>query len=294
MKLGSIFKKKDKKSKEEEAGRDAQHDVRSGAIDLGGDDFDAAAYQDALAHAVPDGVDIDTKVKMLDNDFYYLVKIENKTGEIMGDVNVAVTAEKPVVKCPKPRQSVKFIDPGKKNVFKFPMHPTMVCGKTSIQGLVRYFDFKDKDQTEFLLPEYELGITCPDILEKKVDEEVWRITMSKLEVFEVETDEIDFEPQQVFQHLSKISEKIGFYGLKPVVAPSIYRAIGKFFGLDAVKDPYCIEIQVIGQGKKSRLLLRCWAPTNTAAMGIAFKIIGKSNKRLELKSRIAKKSKEGK
>ena len=79
---------------------------------------------------------------------------------------------------------------------------------------------------------------------------------------------------------------LGFYELKPNIVPTLYRGIGKYFGLDGLKEPYLMEIQVIGKGKTSKLLFRVWGPDLAAAMGIAFRLLGRIDKRLGIKSLI--------
>lgn len=286
MKLGGLFKRKSKRPEAEDeptAGYDDGRAVRTGPR---GEASEAEAFQEAMAHAIPDGLEIDMKVNTIDNEFFYMVKVSNKTEDMLGDVNIAITPDKPVVTCPEPRNSVKFIDPGKNKVFKFLLKPTMKCGKTTIQGLIRYFDFNEKVKQEYLLPEYDLSISCPDIIGKEVDEETWRITMSRLKIYELETEELDFEPQKVFVHFSKIVTNMGFYSLKSAIIPSLYRGVGKFFGVDALMEPLCIEVQVVGSGKKSRLLFRVWATDSTSAMGIAFRCLSKVNKRLDITSKL--------
>jgi hypothetical protein len=301
MKLGKIFKKS-KKDPKDKRGRDPD-DRGAGST---GEDLDpetlraisadseqraaeTAALQDALAQSLPEGLDIGTRFMAEEGDLYYLVKINNNTEDIMGDVKVAISPEDSIITCRKPRKTAKFIDPGKSKIFKFSLQPNMKCGRSTIQGLFRYFDFNEKEPREYYIPEYELSISCPDIIGKDVEEEHWRITMSKLESYEIETAEMDFEPQKIFNHFSKIAGKLGFRPFKPVIVPTLYRGIGKFFGLDMLKDPYCVEIQVIGKGKKSRLLMRVWAPSYTQAMGVSFRFLGKADKRLKIKTKISSK-----
>ncbi|UCH89957.1 MAG: hypothetical protein JSV49_04745 [Thermoplasmata archaeon] len=299
MKLGNLFKRKSKKAQEEDevpsAGGPDRDVLDVDSLTAMGDmaarkAAEAAAIKDALAHALPDGVEHKAKLKFEDGFLQYLVKITNNTDDIMGDVRVAITASESLVDIPDVRQSTKFIDPGKSNVFKFLMEPTMVCGKTEIQGLIRYFDFNEKIKQEYLLPEFDLNVSFPDISGQEVDEEDWRITMSRLKSYEIETEELNFEPHKVFGHFTMIVEKLGFYPLKPSIVPTLYRGMGKFFGLDPLKEPHCIEVQVIGSGKKARVLFRVWAPTTTRAMGVAFRVIGRIDKKLDIKNNLKKTS----
>jgi hypothetical protein len=297
MKLGKLFKGKPKQKKTEDepegrAGSDPDVMDADRLMAMGSDArvqaAEAAAIQEALANVLPDGVELKSRVKYEDGLFKYFMKITNNTNDIMGDVKVAIAADERLVSCDKPRQSSKFIDPGQSHLFKFPMQPTMVCGKTEIQGLLRYFDFSVQEKQEFLIPEYDLNISCPIIESREVDEDYWRISKSHLEVYEIETDDLNFEPHKVFSHMSKIVEKLGFYQLEPVVVPTIYRGIAKFYGDDPLKEPHCVEVQVIGQDKNTKILFRVWAPTTTRAMGIAFKVLGKVDKRLAIRENIVK------
>jgi hypothetical protein len=301
MKLGNLFKKKKKKDRSEDLDL-ADMPEGSGAMDSDrlmamGDDArreaaEAAAIQEALAHAIPDGIEIKSKVKSDEGQLYFLVKVKNNMDEIMGDVKIAIAADKSIVNIPKPRKSVKFIDPGKSTLFRFPLRPTMACGKTEIEGLLRYFDFEEKQLQEYLIPEYNLNINYPDIKSSEVDEELWRIAMSRLNVFEIETIEMDVDPNMLFDDLAVIVENMGFYPLKPNIVPSLYRGIGKFYGLDPLKEPHCVEVQVIGIEGKTRLLFRTWAPTTTRAMGVAFNVIGNLDEKMDIKSNLVKKDKQ--
>lgn len=291
MKLGSLFKKRPKGRKD---------DRRDEHIDLGAEggpgepgrvsDAEALAIQEAMAHALPIGVDVETKMEDEEGKLTYMVRVSNNTDDIMGDVNIAIAPNRKIVSCPKPKGSVKFIDPGKKEIFRFPLIPTYKSGKTTIQGLLRYFDFNEKAKQEYMIPDYDLNISSPDITPKEVNEDIWRVTMGKLVEHEIETEEMNFEPEKVFSHLTKIAKRMGFYPLAPVVTPTLFRGLGKFFGLDALKEPYCMEIQVIGKGKKSRLLLRTWSDSKASSMGIAFRLLGKVDKRLEIRSKIVQKN----
>jgi hypothetical protein len=281
MKIGKLFGKK----KQKEPEQDIEHLGREGGY-AEGRRTEADAIADALAQTLPSGIEVKESVKLAEKKLVYLVKVQNNTGEMMGDVKLGIAPDDSIVQCREPRKTVKFIDPGKSHIFKFVLEPKMVSGTTKIQGLLRYFDFSDKEQHEHLIPDYNLNISSPDIQSKEVDEEFWRITMSRLKVYEVETAEMDFEPGKVFNHFSKVVEKMGFYALKPNVVPTLYRGIAKFYGQDAFDEPHCVEIQVVGFGNKTRLLLRVWAPSLQRAIGITFKFLGKVDKRLEIKENI--------
>ena len=286
MGFGNLFKKKDKSKGDGASGADA--DRRMATQELA--DREAAeqdAIRDALAHAIPTGVDIQIKLQTQEGKLYHLIKVKNDTNDIMGDVKVAIAPEdEALVSCPKARKSAKFIDPGSSEVFKFTLYPKMICGSTNIQGLIRYFDFADKMQQEFILPEHRLNITYPEITGMEVDEDVWRVNMGSMKAFEVETEELTFEPSKLFTHFSKIIAKMGFYPLKPNIVPSLYRGQGKFFGLDPLKEPHCVEVQVIGRGGTSRLLFRVWTPSVTRSMGITFRFLGRVDRKIDIKNKV--------
>ena len=291
MKLFNFLKKKKKDQEPDMDARSIERAERGRRAGGGSGELseaEAEALRDAMARNIPEGIDLKTKVESAEGAFYYLIKITNNTNDIMGDVKVAIAPENSIVTCNKPLKTAKFIDPGKDAVFKFKLKPSMRCGKTTIQGMLRYFDFAVKDQQEFQLPEYELNIFDPQINTHEVNEDIWRVTMGKLPLYELETEELDYEPARIFTHLTKIARNMGFYELKPNVVATLYRGTGKYFGVDALKEPYLMEIQVIGKGKTARLLYRVWAADVTAAMGIAYRLLSKVDKRLEIQSRIKK------
>ena len=289
MKMFNFLKKK-KKDQEPDTDARSIEGADHGRRSTGGpgelSETEAEALREAMARNIPESIDLKTKVESAEGAFYYLLKISNNTDEIMGDVKVAIAPDNSIVSCPKPLKTAKFIDPGKDVVFKFKLKPSMKCGKTTIQGMLRYFDFAVKEQQEFELPDYELNIFDPQITAKEVNEDIWRVTMGKLPLYELETHELDYEPARVFTHLTKIARSMGFYELKPNVVATLYRGTGKYFGVDALKEPYLMEIQVIGKGKTARLLYRVWAGDVTTAMGIAFRLLSKVDKRLDIQSRI--------
>jgi hypothetical protein len=286
MGFGNLFKKKSKSKGNDASSLDA--DRRTAAAErTDREAAEQAAIQDALAHAIPTGVDIQTKLQTSEGKLYHLIKVKNETSDIMGDVKVAIAPEdEHLVSCATATKSAKFIDPGSSEVFKFTLIPKMKCGSTNIQGLIRYFDFADKMQQEFILPEHRLNITYPEITSMDVDEDVWRVNMGRMKAFEVETEELTFEPSKLFTHFTKIIEKMGFFPLKPNIVPSLYRGQGKFFGLDPLKEPHCVEVQVIGRGGTSRLLLRVWTPSVTRSMGITFRFLGRVDKKIDIKNKI--------
>jgi len=289
MGLGNLFKKKKGKGKStasEEAALESEKMMAVGnRAEM--EAREQAAMKEALAHAIPTEIDLQQKLQSSEGKLYYLIKVTNNSKEIMGDVKIAIAPEdERLLSCAKARKSAKFIDPGSAEVFKFTLIPKIKTGSTNIQGLIRYFDFTEKAPQEFILPEFRINITYPEMKPIEIDEDLWRVNMGKMKVFEVETEELLFEPSKLFNHFTKIVEKMGFYMLPPNIVPTLYRGVGKFFGLDPLKEPHCVEVQVIGGGGKSRLLLRVWSPSVTRSMGITFRFLGRVDKKIDIKNNV--------
>jgi hypothetical protein len=217
---------------------------------------------------------IESALKFEKDKILYEVEVTNTTSEIMGGLNLMIEpARANIVNVKDAERSTELLDPDQSQKFEFEIYPMMKCGKTVIHGTLEYFDFEIKDKRQVKIPNTIITLIPPDTKGLKIDDDSWRMYTSRFKNVEVESKQFKASPESIFREFSKIIEEQNLYMLEPMVIPTIYRGISRYFGMDREGSKYAVEFQLIGTEEESKFLLRAWGSNPERCMALCCKII---------------------
>ncbi len=222
----------------------------------------------------PTELDIKPSVNYNFDGPLYSLKLFNKNIDVIGDITVHLdTNKKAIATLDETKRVFEMLEPEKSTVMKFKIKPKYKSGKTTVYGKVEYFDFKSKERKIVRLPRAIIDFEFNKLTPKRTDEDKWRQTIGSLKAFEIETDVLDLKPSELFNIFKSVLSDLGLFMLPPIENVNLYRGIAKFLGNDANKKIYAVEVQVIGDRAKSKVLFRIWSSEGKDAMALAFKTL---------------------
>ena len=275
-----LFKKKSKPEQEEEFEPPMEIDMPYEMEDMdsvGGQEF--PQFLD-----VPMDLEMDSKIIYNFDKLEYRLKVHNKTSDILGDIGAILrTEKKSVVDVIKSKNTIEMLEPGKSIVMKFKLKPKFKLGKSGIYGKIEYFDFKSKERKILRLPQAYVEFDYSGLNANRIDDDKWRLICSGLKNYEVETTVLEIPPDEVFGTFKKVLTGLGLFMLPPIENVNLYRGIAKFYGYDNEENQYALEVQVIGDNTKSKVLFRIWSSEPQTAMALAFKTLDIVNGAIKIK-----------
>ena len=224
------------------------------------------------------------------NKLEYHLKLHNKSTDMIGDITAILKTKKnSVIDIVDSKQVVEMLEPGKSTTLKFKLKPNYAVGKSGLYGKIEYFDFKSKERNIFRLPQAYADFEFSKLQNERIDDDKWRLISSKMRSYEIETEVLEAPPDKVFDVFKNVMNNLGLFMLPPIENINLYRGIAKFYGFDDDDNEYAIEVQVIGDKAKSKVLFRIWSDEPQDAMALAFKTIDIIDGAIKIKDFILKK-----
>jgi hypothetical protein len=162
-----------------------------------------------------------------------------------------------------------MVDPGKSMGIMVPFHPLYTGGKEEVEFRLHYFDFKAKQDAQVKMRTEPLKIVVPKFKPLKKDDEGYRVLVSNLYRWTVETKVMNLPPKELFQAISGSLEDLGFAEANSMVNENLFRGIRQLCGTDDKGRKWAIQVQVIGKGKESKLLLYAFGERPLFAYNLA-------------------------
>jgi hypothetical protein len=222
-----------------------------------------------------------TGIRAKDKDLYFVLKIENKGTEVMGESTVEVTVPDKVFKSDGLTKRLAHLEPGQFHKESFRLSPQYRTGGGLVAGNVTYFDFGHRDRMTFALPPAKANFFCPLLRPVKADDDGWRLRTATLKRYEIMTKELKAEPDTLFDLARGAVEGLGTFAVEPTINAGLYRGVARYIGV-AGREIYAFELQVIGRDGISRMLITALGGDEMKARAMGFRVVDA----LSLKTRI--------
>ncbi len=209
----------------------------------------------------------------------YQIEIENNTDYPMGNLRVEFNGRYKLGKFGQPEVTTKLLDPGKKTLIKVPFEPLYQGGSEEFEFEIIFFDFRYKVEESILMKTEPLKVVVPKFQKLKMDEDGYRFLTADLYRWVVESDVVKIPPPDLFEQLSKRLDKIGFSTCNEMENPNLYRGIRQMIATDPKGRKWAVQVQVIGQGKESRMLIYTFGERPLSAYNLAVKLFLKIDSR---------------
>ncbi len=256
-------------------------------------------YQDYLEEDRPpvDEGEYDDENLLIDHRFHFLsegdyernmegmvyrVTLENTTEYPLGNLRAEFHGGSKLGRFGKVSISQSMVDPGERAEIEVKFDPLYVGGKEAFHFDLIFFDFKYKVEERIALDTEPLKVTVPKFIPMDLDEDGYRILTSNLYRWALETDAVKIPPKTLFDTLNKRMERIGFEGADEMVNEAIFRGIKRYVATDKKGRKWAVQVQVIGEGKMSKLLLYAFGERQQFAYNLATKVLLKLPEREKL------------
>jgi len=207
------------------------------------------------------------------------VRITNNTDTPWGNLKLGIAFSSKGLFIPSEEiLRCEMLDPGRTEVFKFYLDPSLREGMVDISLNFTYFDFNRKENIEIAFPGIKAKMKMPRITKErfKMDEIFdtdWRVIVSQMEKYEVESDVIEKKSSTVFLDLREAIASMGLHSFKPEVNPNIYRALNRFWAKDKAENKYGVHLEVIGKDDKTKALIIFYASDHMKLLPLASGIV---------------------
>ncbi len=203
----------------------------------------------------------------------YRITLENTTDYPLGNLRAEFHEGSQLGRFGKVSISQSMVDPGEKAKVEVEFDPLYVGGKESFHFDLIFFDFKYKVEERISLDTEPIKVTVPKFIPLDLDEDGYRILTSNLYRWAFETDAVKIPPKTLFGSLDKRLERIGFEVADEIVNEAIFRGIKRFVATDKKGRKWAVQVQVIGKGKMSKLLLYTFGERPQFAYNLATKVL---------------------
>ncbi len=203
----------------------------------------------------------------------YRVTLENTTDYPLGNLRAEFQGGNQLGRFGKVSISQAMVDPGEKVEIEVKFDPLYVGGKEAFHFDLLFFDFKYRVEERISLDTEPIKVTVPKFIPLDLDEDGYRILTSNLYRWAFETDAVKIPPETLFGSLDTRLEKIGFEVADEMVNEAIFRGIKRFVATDKKGRKWAVQIQVIGEGKMSKLLMYAFGERPQFAYNLATKVL---------------------
>ena len=217
------------------------------------------------------------------------LKITNRTDTPWGNLKVGIASSRTEILFPVEKiLRCEMLDPKRSEMFKFYLEPSLKAGTADISIYITYFDFNRKESIEVTLP----GATTRMVLPKLSGEHIkmteifdtdWRMIVSSMEYYELESDVIEKKSSIVFLDIKEAIQSLGIHAFKPEVNPNIYRAVCRFWAKDTAGKKFGIHLEIIGKDEKTKALLIFYASDHMELLPFAAGVVSHIRKSTEYK-----------
>lgn len=217
------------------------------------------------------------------------LKITNRTDTPWGNLKVGIASSRTEILFPVEKiLRCEMLDPKRSEMFKFYLEPSLKAGTADISIYITYFDFNRKESIEVTLP----GATTRMVLPKLSGEHIkmteifdtdWRMIVSSMEYYELESDVIEKKSSIVFLDIKEAIQSLGIHAFKPEVNPNIYRAVCRFWAKDTTGKKFGIHLEIIGKDEKTKALLIFYASDHMELLPFAAGVVSHIRRTTEYK-----------
>jgi len=212
----------------------------------------------------------------------YQVEIENNTEFPMGNVRLEFPKKKKLGIFGEPRPGSQLLDPGDKLAVKVPFKPLYQGGTEDIEFEILFFDFRYKVEERVVMEAEPLKVVVPKFEPMTMDEDRFRILTSDLFRWVVETEVLPIPPAELYQLFMDRLKKIGFKKANEMINENLFRGISQLVATDAKGRKWAVQVQVIGKGKESKVLMYSFGERPLYAYNLAVKVLLKIDRRDEI------------
>jgi hypothetical protein len=217
----------------------------------------------------------------------YRVKVENNGEYPMGAPRIDFFKKSKLGRFGEPESVKGMIDPGRSIDISVPFHTTYTGGKEEIEFKLHYFDFRAKTERQIKMRTEPLKVVVPKFKPLKKDDEGYRVLASNLYRWTVETKTMNLPPKELFQTMTESFEEMGFTESNTVVNENLFRGIRQFCGTDDKGRKWAAQVQIIGKGRESKLLLYAFGERPLFAYNLATRALLKVPQRDRILSSIS-------
>ncbi len=203
----------------------------------------------------------------------YRVTLENTTEYPLGNLRAEFHGGTKLGSFGKVNVSHSMVDPGDKAEIEVQFEPRYAGGKESFHFDLLFFDFKYRVEERISLDTEPIKVTVPKFMPLDLDEDGYRILTSNLYRWAFETDIVKIPPKTLFGSLDARLGKIGFEVADEIVNDAIFRGIKRFVATDKKGRKWAVQVQVIGEGKSSKLLMYTFGERPQFAYNLATKVL---------------------
>jgi hypothetical protein len=218
----------------------------------------------------------------------YRIRIENKSDYPMGAPRIQFVKRSKLGKFGEPESPKGMIDPGKDIEYMVPFSPLYAGGKEDIEFKVHFFDFRAKTEQTVQMRTEPLKVVVPKFKPLKKDDEGYRVLVSNLYRWTVETKVMNLPPKELFESVSASLSDLGFSEANSVVNENLFRGIRQFCAADDKGRKWAVQVQIIGKGRESKLLLYTYGERPLYAYNLATRAILKIPQRDRIISSLMK------
>jgi hypothetical protein len=216
----------------------------------------------------------------------YILEIENGTDYPMGNIRVEFPKRTKLLKFGEPVSDIKMLDPGETMRVRVPVLPAYMGGKEDFEFEISFFDFRYKVEERVVLKSEPIKIVVPKFKKEKLDEDRYRIMTGELYRWSTETEVMEASPKALYENLKKRFLEMGFSESNELVNDATFRGISQVTATDKKGRKWAAQVQVIGSGKQSKLLLYTYGERPQYAYSLAVKELLKIDDREKIVSSI--------
>ncbi len=215
------------------------------------------------------------------------IRLANLTDTPWGNIKLGIGLSKDGILRPTERiLRREMMDPGSTEIFKFYLEPSLNIGKAEVALYLSYFDFTRKETLELLMPGKKVVMSLPKLTKERFQmEEIfdtdWRVVVSSMESYELESDLIENKAATVFLDMKDAIQSLGIHAFKPEVNPNIYRGLCRFWAKDDAERKYGIHLEVIGKDQKTKVLLIFYSSDHMKLIPFATGVVSHIRKKTE-------------
>jgi len=218
----------------------------------------------------------------------YRVRIENVGDYPIGSPKVDFGKGAKLGRFGKAKGSGGMVDPGKSADVLVQFEPMYIGGKEEFALEISFFDFKHRSEERLAVRTEPLKVTVPKFKTLEKDEDGYRFLTSNLYRWAIETEVMEISPQGLFEDITGQLDQLGFHKANEMVNESLFRGIRQFCATDDKGRKWAAQVQVIGKGKQSKLLLYTFGEKASYAYNLATRVLLKAAERAKVVENIVK------
>ncbi len=223
-----------------------------------------------------------TTVRFEGPNVIYMVMLVNVEKRPIYDILLKVNAPESLLTT-TPSVKIPRLLPGKPEVVKITLRPTHVCGTVEISSELQFVNPRTDHVRNEEVPAVDLSIDAPIVYPRPVDTNEWMSTAKAL-INTAERIAIPLPANAILDKLTETLKGVNMYALEPNIAesPSGLRAKLRFY-CESVSEKYATYIELMGEGGKTKLILRSFAQDKKLLIGYHHAVLDELDESLAIK-----------